>query len=345
MTLVGIIANPAAGKDIRRIVAQGRFVPNHEKVNILKRVLVGLDAVGVERVLFMPETGALGRAALEGADLRLSAEFVDMPVFHEEADTARATRAMVEAGVGSIVTLGGDGTNRIVARECADIPIVPISTGTNNVFPMMLEGTVAGLAAGVVATGAADADEVTARHTRLEVYLDGEFRDIALVDLAVSSERFVGARAIWDMSTVDQLFLTRAEPTSIGLSAIGAQLRVIWPEEPLGLHIDLGAGGRTVKAPTAPGMISDVEVSEWRTIEVDAEGIEVHLRPATIALDGERSITLKMDEKIEVKLGLNGPRVVDPGRAIAAAAASGRMWYSPDLDDNAGEIEPDPEQP
>jgi predicted polyphosphate/ATP-dependent NAD kinase len=84
LSRVGIIANPAAGKDIRRIVAQGRFVPNHEKVNILKRVLAGLDAVGVERVLFMPDTGALGSNALQGTTLGLSADFVQMPVFHEE---------------------------------------------------------------------------------------------------------------------------------------------------------------------------------------------------------------------------------------------------------------------
>ena len=77
MSRVGIIANPAAGKDIRRIVAQGRFVPNHEKVNILKRVLAGLDATGVERVLFMPDTGALGSNALQGTALsELSADFV-----------------------------------------------------------------------------------------------------------------------------------------------------------------------------------------------------------------------------------------------------------------------------
>lgn len=326
MSLVGIIANPAAGKDIRRIVAQGRFVPNHEKVNILKRVLVGLDAVGVDRVVFMPETGALGRSALEGAQFGLSAEFVDMPVFHEEADTARATRWMREAGAACIITLGGDGTNRVVARECGDIPIVPISTGTNNVFPTMLEGTIAGLAAGVVATGAADTNAATSKYSRLEVYFDDEFRDMALVDLAVSTERFVGARAIWDMSTVEQIFLTRAEPTSIGLSAVGAQLRVTAPEEQIGLHIRLGTGGRRVGAPVAPGMISDVDILDWTTIGPEDPQVEIDRRPATIALDGERALSLRPRDRVGVRLGVDGPRVVDPGRAIALAAESGRMW-------------------
>ena len=62
-TIVGIIANPAAGKDIRRIVSQGRFISNQEKVNTLTRVMAGLEAVGVQRVVFMPDIAMLGAAA------------------------------------------------------------------------------------------------------------------------------------------------------------------------------------------------------------------------------------------------------------------------------------------
>ena len=59
MTLVGIIANPSASKDIRRLVAQGRVVPDWEKVNILRRVLLGLQAVGIGRVVAMPDSSHL----------------------------------------------------------------------------------------------------------------------------------------------------------------------------------------------------------------------------------------------------------------------------------------------
>ena len=322
MSTVGVIANPAAGKDIRRIVAQGRFVPNHEKVNILKRALVGMDAVGVERVLFLPDSGGLGRSALEGMDLALTPDFVEMTVFHAERDSTGAARAMREAGVDCIITLGGDGTNRAVATECGDIPLVPISTGTNNVFPTMLEGTIAGMAAGVVATGQADPNCASIHHTRLEVYVDDKYRDMALVDVAVSTERFVGARAIWDMSTLHQLFLTRASVTSIGLSAIGAQLRQIEPDSPEGLYMRLGAAGDMVLAPVAPGAVTRVEVAEWYTITPDGPGVEVDLRPATIALDGERTFSLRPSSKVEVRLGLDGPRVVDPERALSLAANS-----------------------
>jgi predicted polyphosphate/ATP-dependent NAD kinase len=55
MATVGIIANPASGKDIRRLVAHGSVFDNQEKVNIVRRVLLGLQATGVEEIIFMPD--------------------------------------------------------------------------------------------------------------------------------------------------------------------------------------------------------------------------------------------------------------------------------------------------
>ncbi len=324
MAVVGIVANPAAGKDIRRLVAQGRFVPNHEKVNVLKRVLAGLDAVGVESVLFMPDSAMLGRGALDGASFGLDCRFVDMPVFHEDVDSTTATRLIREAGAGCIVTLGGDGTNRVVAKESGDIPILPISTGTNNVFPTTVEGTVAGMAAGLVATGAVDIGAVTWRGCRLELVIDGEPNDMALVDMAVSSERFVGSRAIWDIETLSEVFLCRADPSSIGLSAIGAQLKPLAPRSQEGVHIRLGPGGELVKAPVAPGIVQTVKVESWEVMSPGHRST-ISSRPATIALDGERTLSLTKQATVEVVLSPDGPVVVDVDETMRLAAEAGRL--------------------
>ena len=99
---VGIIANPAAGKDIRRLVAQGRFVSNQEKVNILRRVLAGLESVGVERVLFMPDMAGLGRGATDGRTHNMDIEFLDTFVTNKETDSTAAAKAMKDQGVGCI---------------------------------------------------------------------------------------------------------------------------------------------------------------------------------------------------------------------------------------------------
>ena len=196
MATVGIIANPAAGKAIRRLVAHGRFVPNQEKVNILKRILAGLDAVGVERVVMMPDMAALGRGALDNTSFSLSVEFLEMPVFNDDLDSTRAAGMMADMDVGCLITLGGDGTNRAVAKGSRNIPLVAVSTGTNNVFPEMVEGTIAGLAAGVVACEKVSLDGTTVASKRLEILVDGESRDIALVAVAISEGRFVSSRVV-----------------------------------------------------------------------------------------------------------------------------------------------------
>ena len=79
--------------------------------------------------------------------------FLDMQVEDGPADTVQGAAQMAAAGAKAIVVLGGDGTQRLVAGACGEIPIMPLSTGTNNVFPESREATIAGLAAGLVATG------------------------------------------------------------------------------------------------------------------------------------------------------------------------------------------------
>jgi predicted polyphosphate/ATP-dependent NAD kinase len=322
LATVGIIANPAAGKDIRRLVAQGRFVPNQEKVNILKRILAGLDAIGVERVVMMPDMSFLGRGALDNTNFALTVDFLEMPVFNEELDSTRAAGMMADMEVGSLITLGGDGTNRAVAKGSRKIPIVPISTGTNNVFPELVEGTIAGLAAGVVACGMVSGEDTIMTSKRLDISVDGEMRDIALVDVAISKELFVGSRAVWNMDTIDELFLTRAELTSIGLSAIGAQLQPTYMADQRGVYIRLGPGGTTVLAPVAPGMITHVEIADWSTIEY-GQTVPVRLSQCTVALDGERTFSLKSGQTASVCLTNDGPPVVAIDAVLKEAAQNG----------------------
>lgn len=316
---VGIIANPAAGKDIRRLVAQGRFVPNQEKVNILRRILAGLDAVGVPQVLIMPDSGNLGKVALDKTHLDLNVDVLEMTVFNEERDSTRAAEQMAELDVDCLVVLGGDGTSRAVAKGCGDIPLVAVSTGTNNVFPTLVEGTLAGLAAGLVAMGLVDRGKTTTVCKRVEVYQDGAFRDIALVDLAVSKERFVGARAIWDLETIHEIILARAEPASIGLSAIGGQLHPVSASDEYGLYARLGPGGTKVLAPVAPGMVIPVEVQEWSLLKL-GEQVEIELSPSTLALDGERTLNLLPGQSARAFVSGNGPRAVSVEAALREAA-------------------------
>ena len=111
MISVGIIANPAAGKDIRRLVAQGRVVSDQEKSNTLLRVYAGLRSMGVERVFAMPESSGLTFAAAREFEADIQTEYVKMPAADYGGATARAAAAVSEDGVGVSGTLGGDGVS------------------------------------------------------------------------------------------------------------------------------------------------------------------------------------------------------------------------------------------
>ena len=338
MASVGIIANPAASKDIRRLVAQARVVPDWEKVNIVRRVLLGLEAVGIRQVFAMPDSSHLVQRAREDPRLSLELRLLEMPALYVEGDTVRAAALMREQGVGCLVTLGGDGTNRAVVKGCATLPMVAISTGTNNVFPTMVEGTLAGLASGLLVQGKLELERVSMVSKTLEVYVDGDYRDVALIDVALSRERFVATRAIWDMNTVYQVFLTRAEPASIGLSSIGARLQPVSSGDDGGLYyllagpdghdpdggVTASAAGpaETVLAPIAPGIVPRVAISSWGRMAT-GERMAVERRHYTVALDGERAFSVSPEQQLEVAVQENGPPVVQVEPALREAAALG----------------------
>jgi len=324
MVTVGIIANPSSGKDIRRIVAQGWVVSTQEKIAIVRRLLRGLEAAGVDSVLFMPESLGIGYAALETlGETSLRAENLVMDITARQEDSTRAADLMVAQGATCIVTIGGDGTNRAVFKGCGSrVPILPISTGTNNVFPEFQEGTTAGLAAGIVATGVVTRDVACWQSKVLLLYRQGAPVDLALVDLAISTDNVIGARAIWDVSRLSELFLTRAQPWSIGLSAIGGMIRALDARSPSGLRLVFGDGGRAIRAAIGPGLFATINVQSVREIAT-GERVQLHFeRPVTLAFDGERDMTAGPDDELEVELHAHGPWVVDPRRALEGCVVS-----------------------
>jgi hypothetical protein len=218
----GIIANPASGKDIRRLIAHGSSFDNNEKINIVRRALLGLDATGVDRVAYLPDPYGIVERAASAIQLRLRLLPLAMPVLGEASDSTEAAQRLADLGAGVIITLGGDGTNRVVAKGCGDVPLVPISTGTNNVFPEMVEGTLAGIAAGLVATAVSrnrsDGPRVVRRVPRLDVLIDGEPRDQALIDVVTSRQSWVGSRALWEPAHLRDVVLSRIVPAVIGMA-------------------------------------------------------------------------------------------------------------------------------
>lgn len=327
---VGIIANPLSGKDIRRLVAYATIVDNVEKANILRKILLGLDSVDVDEVFIMPDQYGLGQRALSNLSrLKTKVSFIEMLVTGYQEDSIEAARLMRELGIQCLIVLGGDGTNRAVAKQCKDIPIVPVSTGTNNAFPYMVEGTIAGLAAGCVAKGWVDTQTTTLQTKKLNIYKNNRWIDHALIDVVVSKDLFVGSKAIWDMKKVWEMILTRGEPTNIGMAAIVGAFHPISVDSDLGIHVILEDGSRDGIAPSlrirsmiAPGLSDTVSISEYKLLKI-GERISIHHRPVTLALDGEREIEVGHKDRIEVELSREGPCVVDIKKTLHEAVKKG----------------------
>jgi predicted polyphosphate/ATP-dependent NAD kinase len=330
--IVGVVANPLSGRDIRRLVTQASVFPTAEKANMIQRMLTAFGAVGVQRVLLSTDLGGISASVFRAIERRRDVDarwpevdFLDgRPIRQTAQDTVDAVRRMVTAGARVVVCLGGDGTARVAASAAGDVPMLALSTGTNNVFPAVREATIAGLAAGLVATGVVPAEGATTRAKLLEVRV-GDRTETALVDVAVSTERHVGARAVWDPATVTQLFCAFAEPDAIGLSSVLGQLYPAARHEPHGVTARLAAGAaRQVLAPIAPGLVVPVGVLEIEPMHPGSVH-SVDARAGVIAVDGERELTFGPGAPPSVRLRADGPRCVDVPAVLAASARLGLL--------------------
>ncbi len=330
--IVGVTANPLSGRDIRRLVTQASVFPMAEKANMIQRMLTAFGAVGVQRVLLSTDLGGISAAVLRAIarhrdrdGIWPDVEFLDgHPITQTAQDTVDAVRRMVAAGAKVIICLGGDGTARVTAAAAGEVPMLPLSTGTNNAFPVVREATIAGLAAGLVATGAVPAGEVTSRAKMLQVRVGGR-TETALVDVAVCTERHVGSRAVWQPATLTQLFCTFAEPEAIGLSSILGQLSPVTRADPNGITARLSPGTpRQVLAAIAPGLIAAVGVAEIKPLQ-PGETHVIDTPAGVIAVDGERELTFEPGQRPEVWLRADGPRCVDVPAVLAASARLGLL--------------------
>ncbi|MDE2822465.1 MAG: ATP-NAD kinase, partial [Chloroflexota bacterium] len=69
-------------------------------------------------------------------------------------------------------------------------------------------------------------------------------------------------------------------------------------------------------------VVTTVPVSAWKLMEV-GEPAEIVLRPCTIALDGERALSVGAEQSAQITLRNSGPLVVDVEKAIREATRLG----------------------
>ncbi|MCP4981193.1 MAG: acetoin catabolism protein X [Gammaproteobacteria bacterium] len=329
--LIGIIANPVSARDIRRIVAHAGNMQITERANIVLRLLAGLGAVGIKRVLMMPENAgirshvmrALQRASNMGEAPFPQLDYLDMTVSSSSEDSIKAASMMSEAGVSAIIVLGGDGTHRAVVSSCGDTPIAGISTGTNNAFPRLQEPTSVGMAVGLAVIDS-NLSSVAFRDNKiLEVNVSGR-QEIALVDVAIVSERYIGARALWKTQNFQELFVSFAETEVIGMSSVAGLLDPVGRDEEEGRRIRFDHSDNPryqLKAPIAPGIIETIGIKSWDVLTPDIP-YPLCVRQGSIAFDGERELSFSATDQPTVTLRTGIFRTIDVTACMKFGARS-----------------------
>ncbi len=331
---IGIIANPVSARDIRRVIANATALQITDRANIVLRVLSCVKACGVDKVYMMPENGGIrhhvrrgiDRAENQGLKHFPTLEYLDYKISGTVDDTFKGARLMKEMGVAAIVVLGGDGTHRAVVTSCGDVPIAGISTGTNNAFPEHREPTITGLAVGLAVTGKVPAGIAFLPNKKIVVRVNDQ-EEIALVDVAVVTERYIGARALWRTETFRELFVTFADPEVIGMSAIAGLLQPVTRLEAHGLHVRLAPEDEAailLNTPIAPGYMRGIGIRDYQPMQPGVK-YTPELSDGSIALDGEREMSFSHKDTVTIELVPDAFRTVNVSACMHYAAKHGLM--------------------
>ncbi len=321
---IGIVANPQSGRDIRRLVAHASVFDNEEKVNIVERLISTWDKMGLESVFYMPDSyGIVEKASDRIRNLGVKTQPLEMLLNFTEEDSVNAGK-LLQGKVDVIIVIGGDGTHRAVIKglDLVDpTPVIGISTGTNNVFPSMVEATTAALSSWALASRIVKKEEATKREKIL--YLSWQNgNDVALIDIVFAKENFIGSRALWDPQTIKGIFSSRAEPQSIGFSSLPGFLMPSGKDDPFGSFALIDSIGDKFIFPIAPGKLVEASVSQYGELYAGKPFV-YHFNNGTIALDGEREIEVYRDDDFSITLSIEGPLTVDIPLSLRLASKRG----------------------
>lgn len=334
MSAVGILVNPRSGSDVRRLLTSAGASTIEDKVSILRRIIHGAAEAGAEHLVLTRDPFSITRRATENLQLPIKVEMLGLPLHHTERDSVDAAAAMRDAGCGVLVSLGGDGTNRALALGWPDAPLIPLSTGTNNAFPFHVEPTVAGVAAGLIATGAVDLPSHSQQAKVVAVEVHGADRecdaDLALIDAIAVNDPYVGSLELFDPETMMVGVFTRAEPSAIGFSGLAGTVLPCAPEEERGVVLEFTPPSqnpaRLVRAALAPGWFATVGLARSEPLEL---GVPVEVAgPCLLAFDGERSRRLYPGQTASLRVVRGGPQVIDVGEVVHSGARTGAFEVS-----------------
>lgn len=305
---VGLIINPIAGTDLRRLTSTAAFMDNNMKIRLARSVIGGMAGLGIKEFAIMPDYLGIYRSLIDSLSSSGIDIFpLDMEPEGKPEDTRIAVRELKKLSSPLIVSFGGDGTVRIIAEEAGNTPILPISTGTNNTIPYFTEGTVAGLAAGYFLTGIIELDKALVRAKKLVIEINEKEEGIGLVEVSMTDYPFKGAAMI-DVSRVLDSVISIANPGGIGVSSVGGMIKSLDIHSRSALRIKFGSS-KKIRAVVFPGVVKEVGIDYFELIPL---GMRVELtRGQYVEADGERLFHVTEEDRVTVLVSEDGPFLVD----------------------------------
>lgn len=331
MSAIALCVNPMSGRDVRRLAAKATNITPEAKRDAVARIAIGADAAGIKKIFYTEEPFCIASKAL--ATLNLAAEVIPLPtpkLTHTAEDTDATIAAFLGVGATTIVSIGGDGTNRAIIRSAfnhnavADMNLIPLSAGTNNAFPALGEPTIAGMTAALAAQNHLAPLRSQCKIIHLELPDGGS--DIGLIDAAVLAQDSIGSLLPFECDKLRLLVLTRSDPAVSGMSSIGGLIEIVTPEDDFGLLLRLGGKMKVthrVNALVAPGLFETVEVSSVEHVECD----QLIKLPSSgvLAFDGDREYRLERYPGAGIRIKRDGPCVLDAVVTIRSAVAQGLL--------------------
>lgn len=330
MSSIGIIVNPFSGKDLRRITALAANVGNNEKAAKVARMIHCMQRFGIEKVYLMPDNYLVNASIAsiihrENEQNRenntaLSVELLDFVPTDQPNDTIKAVELMLDKGIRCLIVLGGDGTCRLVAKTDIDVPVIPVSTGTNNVYPEFWEGTVVGIAAAYIA--AKGLHYHLPRGKRIDVYINNKFADVALVDAVITDIPYIGSRVVTKNENIKEVVVCRCSPDLIGFSSIVGCVKICEDDDEFGYRLKVGQEGTTTLTSVSPGQLVPLSYSELTKMELGTEYVSVPDYDGTIALDGERTVSFRKGSQIKIIITRKAPYKANVRKTLYEAVAN-----------------------
>lgn len=294
---------------------------NNEKAVKVIRMINSMKRYGIDKVYLMPDNYMVNAniASTINRDKNFGSmvELLDFIPIDQPEDTLKAVEMMKNLNIACLIILGGDGTCRLAAKTDIDVPFIPVSTGTNNVYPQFWEGTTVGIAASYIAKKGSDNLH---RGKRIEVFINGEFRDIALIDAAVTDLPYVGSKVVQEIENISEIIVTECSPCSVGFSSIAGSIKYCSANDDYGYRLKINPCGKTILVPVSPGKLENITYSEFERMDVGSEYMCYPDFNGTIALDGERTVCFRNGEQLKIVITRKGPYKVDVKKVLCKAA-------------------------